>query len=104
MRSRLLTATALTAALAGVLVSGQSAVAAPQSSCDYKVVWPTAGVYESHRPDSVIVKIKHAGDIVGAPGPGCTYGGWDDIAYAKVTTDAASDGVGWMRLDALVRV
>ncbi|MEU5366956.1 glycosyltransferase [Streptomyces sp. NPDC005925] len=110
MRSRLLTATALATALsaAGVLVTAQSAVATTQSSCDYKVLWPTAGVYESPRPDSAIVKIKQAGDIVGSPGPGCEYASWVDathnITYARVSTAAAADGEGWMRYDALVRV
>ncbi|WP_392675884.1 glycosyltransferase [Streptomyces sp. LN785] len=110
MRSRLLTVAALatTLSVAGVLVTAQSAVAAPQSSCDYKVVWPTAGVYENPNPNSVIVKTKQAGDIVGAPGPGCEYAGWVDtwnnITYARVSTDAAADGVGWMRYEALVRV
>ncbi|MCM2415985.1 glycosyltransferase [Streptomyces sp. RKAG290] len=110
MRSRTLTAAALATALsaAGVLATAQSAVAAPQSSCDYKVVWPTAGVYENPSPYSVIVKTKQAGDIVGAPGPGCEYAGWNDATYnytyARVSTDAAADGVGWMRYDALVRV
>ena len=110
MRTRLLTTAALATVLSavGVLVTTQSAVGAAASSCDYKVVWPTAGVYENPNPNSVIVKIKQAGDIVGAPGPGCEYAGWIDatnnITYARVSTDAASDGVGWMRYDALVRV
>ncbi|MEU1469968.1 glycosyltransferase [Streptomyces sp. NPDC005761] len=105
MRSRLLTAATLATALSavGLLATAQSAVAAPQS-CDYKVVWPTAGVYENPNPNSVIVKTKQAGDIVGAPGPGCEYAGWNDITYARVNTDAAADGVGWMRYEALVRV
>ncbi|WP_393054425.1 glycosyltransferase [Streptomyces sp. LN549] len=110
MRSRLLTAAALVTALsaAGALVTAQSAVAAAQSSCDYKVLWPTAGVYEEPNPYSVIVKTKQAGDIVGAPGPGCEYASWVDnsynVTYARVSTAAAADGVGWMRYEALVRV
>ena len=58
-----------------------TAVAAAQSSCDYKVLWPTAGVYEEPNPYSVVVKTKQAGDIVGAPGPGCEYAGWVDSTY-----------------------
>lgn len=111
MRSRLLTAAVLATALsaASVLVTVPSAVAAQRSSCDYKVVWPTAGVYNSPNPNSVIVKTKQTGDIVGSPGPGCEYGSYVDGAnnvftYARVSTDAAPDGEGWMRYEALVRV
>lgn len=110
MRSRLLTAAAFATALsaASVLMATQTAVAAAQSSCDYKVLWPTAGVYEEPNPYSVVVKTKQAGDIVGAPGPGCEYAGWVDstynLTYVRVSTAAAADGVGWMRYEALVRV
>jgi hypothetical protein len=104
MRSRLLCAAALTTALCatGALVTAQGAAAA--DSCQYKVVWATAGVYENPDPDSTVVKTKYAGDIVGAPGSVCEIAGTDDWEFAKVSTDAASDGVGWMRMEALVRV
>lgn len=107
MRSRLRTTAAALATTAlvasGVLVTAQSAGATAQASCDYKVVWPTAGVYESPRPDSNVVKTKHAGDIVGAPGD-CVGASWNEYSYARVTCDAAADGEGWMRVEALVRV
>lgn len=109
MRSRILTtitssALATALAAAGVLVTAQSAGATAQASCDYKVIWPTAGVYESPRPDSNVVKTKHAGDIVGAPGEACVGASWNEYSYARVTCDAAADGEGWMRVEALVRV
>jgi hypothetical protein len=108
MHSRLRTAAAAlgTAALvaSGVLVTAQSASATAQASCDYRVVWPVAGVYESPRPDSVIVKDKHAGDIVGAAGTSCVGASWNEYSYARVTCDAAADGEGWMRVEALVRI
>lgn len=105
MRSSLrIAALTTTIAAVGVLLTAQGAVAAPQASCDYKVVWPTAGVYENPDPNSVVVKTKHAGDIVGAPGSGCTYAGVDTYTFAKVTCDAAADGVGWMRIEALAQI
>jgi hypothetical protein len=104
MRMTRLSTTVLVAALglAGALATSPSASA--QSGCQYKVVWPTAGVYENPNPNSVVVKTKHAGDIVGASTcEGAGYSdGTGDYSYVLVATDAASDGRGWMRTQAIV--
>ncbi|MFI8423671.1 glycosyltransferase [Streptomyces sp. NPDC085479] len=104
MRMNRLTTTVLAAALgcAGVLAAGPAAGAAAVSGCQYKVVWPTAGVYENPNPNSVVVKIKHAGDIVGAPT--CEGAGYNEYGYVLVTTDAAADRRGWVRVDAVVQI
>jgi hypothetical protein len=102
MRMNRLATAALVTALGStcVLVTGAAAGASAQSGCQYKVVWPTAGVYENPNPNSVVVKTKYAGDIVGASTcEGATY---NDYSYAMVATDAAADGRGWMRVEALV--
>lgn len=84
----------------GALLTGQSAHAAAQEGCQYRVTWPTAGVYEDPSPNSVIVKTKHAGDIVGASTcEGEHVDGWN---FVLVATDAAADGRGWIRGEALV--
>ncbi len=104
--SRLTTAALVTSlAFAGALVTAPGAVAA-DSGCQYKVVWPTAGVYESPNPNSVVVKTKYAGDIVGASTcEGAGYSGTEgDFTYVMVATDAASDGQGWMRYQAVVQL
>ncbi|MET9591880.1 glycosyltransferase [Streptomyces sp. NPDC006516] len=93
-------ATAL--ALTGALVAGPMAGAAAQAGCQYKVVWPTAGVYENPNPNSVVVKTKHAGDIVGAST--CEGASYNEYDYVLVATDAAADGRGWMRAEAVVSV
>ncbi|MEU0957578.1 hypothetical protein ABZ353_35420 [Streptomyces niveus] len=47
-RTRLTTAVLATAlGLAGALATGPVAGAAARAGCQYKVVWPTAGVYET---------------------------------------------------------
>lgn len=103
MRMNRLTTTVLAAALgcAGALVAGPAAGAAPLG-CQYKVLWPTAGVYENPNPNSVVVKTKHAGDIVGAST--CEGAGWNEYGYVLVATDAAADGRGWMRAEAVVQI
>ncbi|MFJ9639230.1 glycosyltransferase [Streptomyces sp. NPDC101178] len=104
MRMTRLTTTVLAAALscAGVLAMGPSAGASAPLGCQYKVLWPTAGVYENPNPNSVVVKTKHAGDIVGAATcEGATY---NEYGYVLVTTDAAADGRGWMRDQAVVQI
>ncbi|MEU9361981.1 glycosyltransferase [Streptomyces sp. NPDC048301] len=88
--------------LAGALVTAPGAGAAAQAGCQYKVVWPTAGVYENPNPASVVVKTKQAGDIVGAST--CEGAGYNEYGYVLVTTDAAADGRGWMREEAVVPV
>lgn len=102
-RTRLTTAVlAITLGLAGVLATGPVAGAAAQAGCQYKVIWPTAGVYETPEPTSTVVKTKYAGDIVGASTcEGATYNEW---SYVLVATDAAADGRGWMRAEAVVPV
>lgn len=94
----------LTAALgcAGALAAGPAAGASAPVGCQYKVVWPTAGVYENPNPNSVVVKTKHAGDIVGAST--CEGAGYNEYGYVLVTTDAAADGRGWMREEAVVQI
>ncbi|WP_406099788.1 glycosyltransferase [Streptomyces sp. NBC_01013] len=76
--------------------------AAAQAGCQYKVVWPTAGVYENPNPNSVVVKTKYAGDIVGAST--CEGASYNEYGYVLVTTDAAADGRGWMREGAVVPI
>jgi hypothetical protein len=106
MRMPRLTTSALVVSLAfaGALVTAPGASA--ESGCQYKVVWPTAGVYESPNPNSVVVKTKHAGDIVGAST--CEGGGYSgpegDFDYVMVATDAAADGQGWIRVQAVVQL
>ncbi|MFD5764228.1 glycosyltransferase [Streptomyces sp. NPDC127049] len=99
-----LTTTVLATALgcAGFLAAGPAAGAAAASGCQYKVVWPTAGVYENPNPNSVVVKVKHAGDIVGAST--CEGAAYNEYGYVLVTTDAAADRRGWMRVEAVVQV
>ncbi len=104
--TRLTTAALVTSlAFAGALATAPSAAAA-ESGCQYKVVWPTAGVYENPNPNSVVVKTKNAGDIVGASTcEGAGYSGPEgDFGYVLVTTDAAADGRGWMREQAVVQL
>ncbi len=96
--------TAATLATVAVTAVTMVTMAAPASAetCHYKVTWASAGVYED--PSNLYkVKTKYAGDIVG---PYCNY--WynshEGNSYRMVATDAAADGYGWMRTDALVRV
>ncbi|MFE1365631.1 glycosyltransferase [Streptomyces anulatus] len=104
MRMNRLTTIALAAALscAGVLAVGPAAGASAPFGCQYKVLWPTAGVYENPNPNSVVVKTKHAGDIVGAST--CEGAGYNEYSYVLVTTDAAADNRGWMRAEAVVQI
>ncbi|MEW2555864.1 glycosyltransferase [Streptomyces zhihengii] len=99
-----LTTVVLAAALgcAGALVVGPAAGASAASGCQYKVLWPTAGVYENPNPNSVVVKTKHAGDIVGAST--CEGASYNEYGYVLVATDAAADGRGWMRAEAVVQI
>ncbi|MFB8030170.1 glycosyltransferase [Streptomyces sp. NPDC056465] len=102
MRLSRLTSAALVTALglAGALATAPGAGAAAQAGCQYKVVWPTAGVYENPNPNSVVVKTKQAGDIVGAST--CEGAAYNEYGYVLVATDAAADGRGWMREEAVV--
>jgi hypothetical protein len=88
----------------GVAVVAQ-APAASAAGCHWKVVWSVAGVYEepSSYPFFGPVKDKHAGDIVGEY---CViaFSPANGLNWVAVATSAAADGVGWMRLDALVAV
>ncbi|WP_405385794.1 glycosyltransferase [Streptomyces sp. NBC_01102] len=104
MRMNRLTTIVLAAALgcAGVLVVGPAAGASASFGCQYKVLWPTAGVYEDPNPYSVVVKTKHAGDIVGAST--CEGASYNEYGYVLVTTDAAADRRGWMRVEAVVQI
>lgn len=104
MRMTRLTSAALVTAfgLAGALLTAPGAGATAQAGCQYKVVWPTAGVYENPSPNSVVVKTKQAGDIVGAST--CEGASYNEYGYVLVATDAAADGRGWMRAEAVVSV
>ncbi|XUT62807.1 glycosyltransferase [Streptomyces sp. G9] len=104
MRMNRLTTLVLAAALgsAGVLAVGPAAGASAPFGCQYKVLWPTAGVYENPNPTSAVVKTKHAGDIVGAST--CEGASYNEYGYVLVTTDAAADGRGWMREEAVVQI
>ncbi|MEV7055751.1 glycosyltransferase [Streptomyces microflavus] len=109
MRMTRLTTTALAAVLgcsgvlaAGSAAAGSAAAASAPLGCQYKVLWPTAGVYENPNPNSVVVKTKHAGDIVGAST--CEGAAYNEYGYVLVATDAAADGRGWMRVEAVVQI
>ncbi len=82
--------------------AGPAAGASGSPGCQYRVLWPTAGVYENPNPNSVVVKAKHAGDIVGAST--CEGAGYNEYGYVLVATDAAADGRGWMREEAVVQI
>ncbi|MEU3831990.1 glycosyltransferase [Streptomyces microflavus] len=99
-----LTTTVLAAVLgcSGVLAVASAAGASAPFGCQYKVLWPTAGVYENPNPNSVVVKTKHAGDIVGAST--CEGAAYNEYGYVLVATDAAADGRGWMRVEAVVQI
>ncbi|MFD3658757.1 glycosyltransferase [Streptomyces sp. NPDC058620] len=100
MTRRTTTVVATALGFACVLATGPTAGASAQAGCQYKVVWPTAGVYENPNPNSVVVKTKYAGDIVGAST--CEGASYNEYSYALVATDAAADGRGWIRVGALV--
>ncbi|MEU1125095.1 glycosyltransferase [Streptomyces sp. NPDC005899] len=104
MRMPRLTTVVLATALgiAGTLATGPAAGAAAPLGCQYKVVWPTVGVYENPNPNSVVVKTKYAGDIVGAST--CEGASYNEYSYALVATEAAADGRGWIRVGALVAI
>ncbi|WP_239081900.1 glycosyltransferase [Streptomyces sp. SID9727] len=98
---RLVTSVLLVAfGFGGSLVVSPVANASASAGCQYKVVWPTAGVYEEPNPYSAVVKTKYAGDIVGAAT--CEGASYNEYGYVLVTTDAAADGRGWMREGAVV--
>ncbi|MDC0721071.1 hypothetical protein [Nannocystis bainbridge] len=70
------------------------------ANCHYKVLWPTAGVYE--KPGWNLLKTKNAGDIVGDWCDWTYYDGSHE--YLAVTTASAEDGIGWMRRSAVVKM
>jgi hypothetical protein len=74
----------------------------PAGSCHWKVIWPTAGLYEEPTRDQPALTSKKNGDEVG---PYCTihYNASENENYVKVQTDKAADGIGWMRTSALKR-
>lgn len=73
------------------------------TTCHWQITWPKAGVYSQPTQDQTLkLKTKPQGKRVG---PYCeTATGADGKSYLKVQTDAASDGIGWMRFDAVTRV
>ncbi|GIF25229.1 hypothetical protein Ate02nite_79590 [Paractinoplanes tereljensis] len=81
-------------------VPTQTAEAKPASPCHWKVVWPSAGVYELPTRGKPPLKTKHSGDVVG---PYCNtqHNATENEAYVMVSTKAATDGIGWMRRAAL---
>ncbi|WP_434417498.1 hypothetical protein [Nannocystis pusilla] len=71
------------------------------AGCQYKVIWPTAGVYE--QPGWNVLKTKNAGEVVGASW--CDWTWYDGVnEWLAVATDSAEDGVGWMRRSAVVKL
>ena len=80
---------------------GLTATPAPkENTCYFKVKWSIAGVYEE--PATVNRKNKSAGDIVGSF---CgQQWGWDGNLYQAVGSSSCSDGIGWMRRDALTQI
>jgi hypothetical protein len=84
----------------------QNKIVAPTStaSCQYKVIWPTAGVYELPTNASTLLKSKHAGDIVGGYCDVTYYNSTEGEEYLGVATVSAQDGIGWVRREAVVKL
>ncbi|GGO86624.1 hypothetical protein [Wenjunlia tyrosinilytica] len=71
--------------------------------CHWKVVWPAAGVYDDPSRSAPLLKTKHSGDVVG---PFCVtqVNASENETFVQVQTEAAPDGIGWMRMPALRQV
>ncbi len=80
------------------------AVSVPADSCQYRVTWPTAGVYEQPTNASTNLKDKHAGDVVGGYCDWTYYNATEGEEYLAVVTASAEDGIGWVRRDAVVKL
>ncbi|MEU4570275.1 hypothetical protein [Micromonospora sp. NPDC023956] len=110
-----LAAIGFASALAGLLAVATPATAAPGDSvsgqpggspivaatCEWVVTWPSAGVYELPTRQDPALKVKNSGDRVG--GGYCMehYNTSELEWYVSVSCSCASDGIGWMRRNAL---
>ncbi|BCL14562.1 glycosyltransferase [Micromonospora sagamiensis] len=110
-----LAAIGLASALTGLLALASPASAAPgdttagqpsgapvvAATCEWVVTWPSAGVYEQPTRMYEPLKVKNAGDRVG--GGYCMehYNTSELEWYVSVSCSCASDGIGWMRRNAL---
>lgn len=95
--------TLATAAITCLAVVLPTMPAAAQS-CQYKVIWSVAGVYEKPSNASTKLKTKQAGDIVGGYCDWTYYNTTEMEEYLAVATDSAEDGIGWMRRDAVTKI
>ncbi len=75
-----------------------------QMNCQYKVIWPTIGVYEQPTRSSTLLKTKSAGDIVGGYCDWTYHNTSEGNTYLAVTTAAAADDIGWMRREGLTKL
>lgn len=82
---------------------GTESISSDITNCQYKVTWPTAGVYEQPSNGSTLLKKKAAGDIVGGYCDWTYFNSAEGNVYLAVSTASAEDGIGWMRRDALVK-
>jgi hypothetical protein len=101
MLRRLLVAGAT--ALAATSLAAIPAAPAQAAGCHWRVVWDVAGVWEKPTDASPHLKNKSRGDIVGETCTMTYYNETEGRLYRAVNTDAARDGYGWMKADALVR-
>ncbi|MEH1099594.1 hypothetical protein DER29_6110 [Micromonospora sp. M71_S20] len=93
-------ATPASAAPTGVDAEQRSGFRAA-ATCEWVVTWPSAGVYEQPTRMDPALKVKNAGDRVG--GGYCMehYNTSELEWYVSVSCSCASDGIGWMRRNAL---
>lgn len=71
------------------------------ATCEWVVVWPTAGVYEQPTRMYAPLKTKHSGDRVGGGYCMSHYNTSEQEWYVSVTCACAADDIGWMRQNAL---
>lgn len=74
---------------------------ATTATCEWVVVWSSAGVYEKPTRANPPLKVKHSGDHVGGGFCLQQYNSSEAEWYVSVTCSCAADGIGWMRLNAL---
>jgi transcriptional regulator with XRE-family HTH domain len=80
--------------------AGAAGKAPASPTCRWKVKWPSAGIYDNPTRTGDPLRSERNGTVMG---PYCEtrYNAAEDETYVKVSTEAATDGVGWMRLNAL---
>jgi hypothetical protein len=100
--STTLASTAMTSTAASA--QNNTVASASTTSCQYKVIWPAAGVYELPSNASILLKSKHAGDIVGGYCDVTYYNTTEGEEYFAVATASAQDGIGWMRRESVVKL